>query len=569
MNSAPPGRRLAALWVPDWPVVAAIMAGQAPADQPVIVLGSGRVKALSAAARKAGARRGMKRRTAQDACPAAQLVPADQARDARTFAQLAKALDDQVPGVELLRPGLALCPAGRAARYHGSDQALAEHLLDELTTQTGSEAWVGVADGPLAAILAARENRIVQTGHSSQFLEPRPLPELQLALQGTVQADVLNPLIDLLARLGVRTLGDLANLPASAVSERFGTTGIWARRLARAEDALIVTALRPEPQFVVQAQPDPPVTQIEAAAFLGRRLAEDLHRQLAHHGQSYDRLRIEATTEHGETLSRSWRLDGVDATGVRDRLRWQLEGWLTGRSGLAPTGALVLIRLQAEEVHPAGGSAARLWDNEGQAQARAARGADRLQAMLGEGAVFQPVEQGGRDPRSRIRLVQWGDEAVPLRPLNQPWPGKLPDPAPALVPSKPWPVNLSDAGGNLVRVSATLELSGEPSRLDNAPVKGWAGPWPVVERWWTRQPQRRVYLQVESDQPVSHAAEAQLLPAKTRPNSAALDTTVPEGTPVSHAAEAQLLPAKTRPNGTVLSLLACQNGVWQIEGVYD
>jgi len=30
-------------------------------------------------------------------------------------------------------------------------------------------------------------------------------------------------------------------------------------------------------------------------------------------------------------------------------------------------------------------------------------------------------------------------------------------------------------------------------------VVGWAGPWPLVERWWSDEPRARVHLQVSLD----------------------------------------------------------------------
>ncbi|MDR2113804.1 MAG: DNA polymerase Y family protein, partial [Bifidobacteriaceae bacterium] len=229
-----PGR-LAAVWLPDWPVAAAILTGVVTADQPVIVADTRRVKAASPAARAAGVRSGMKRRAAIALCPTAQVVPADPLRDSRAFEKVAALVHSLVPGVELLRPGLLLCPAAGASRYYGSDEALAEYLLTQVAAQTGAEAWVGVADGLLAAILAARDGQIVPSGESRSYLAPRALRDLKLALRGTESGANLDVLLDLLARLGIKTLGDLATLPAANVAERLGTLGIWVQRLARAE----------------------------------------------------------------------------------------------------------------------------------------------------------------------------------------------------------------------------------------------------------------------------------------------------------------------------------------------
>ncbi|MDR1799507.1 MAG: DNA polymerase Y family protein [Bifidobacteriaceae bacterium] len=579
-----PARRLAVVWVPDWPVVAAIRAGLAALETPVMVVDTRRVKALSAAARRQGVRLGMKRRSAGELCPQGVMVPADPARDSREFDQVASLVHGLVPGVELLRPGLLLCPAVGASRYHGGDHQLAEHLLEQVTANTGTEAWAGVADGVLAAILAARESRVVPPGGSPDFLAPRPLRDLGLALRGTAHGEDLDVLMDLLYRLGIRTLGDLAGLPGHHVTERFGRVGVWAQRLAQAKDAVTAPAHRLNQEFSAASEADEPITQVDQAAFAARALAADLHARLAAHGYGYDRLKVSATTEAGEQLERTWRLEGVDAAGVVDRVRWQLEGWLTGRSGLLPSGGLTRLELTAEEVHPAGQGTVRLWGGEGHAQARAVRGAERLHTLLGGQGVYQPVLQGGRDPRGRVRLVQWGDDPAPLRPLDRPWPGTLPDPAPAVVPAVPVPVAVSDAAGQPVRVSAALELSGKPAWVGQAAVQGWAGPWPVVEQWWNPRLQRRVYLQVQVVGEVPDCpAQAQASP----PAQVQLQASTPAGPPVQDrsrmavpAPAAQIPAAPGRHpglghlspgqlGGTHQLLLACEAGEWRLEGVYE
>jgi protein ImuB len=43
---------------------------------------------------------------------------------------------------------------------------------------------------------------------------------------------------------------------------------------------------------------------------------------------------------------------------------------------------------------------------------------------------------------------------------------------------------------------------GDPQRAGHAaphgpcPVVSWAGPWPMLGRWWSEEPARRVHLQV-------------------------------------------------------------------------
>ena len=70
----------------------------------------------------------------------------------------------------------------------------------------------------------------------------------------------LDELVDLLSRLGVRTLGQLAALPASDVAARFGPLGTLAHLLASGREGRLLDE-RPVPlDLVVTAELDPPAT---------------------------------------------------------------------------------------------------------------------------------------------------------------------------------------------------------------------------------------------------------------------------------------------------------------------
>src|SRR6266542_4164888 len=113
----------------------------------------------------------------------------------------------------------------------------------------------------------------------------------------------------------------------------------------------------------------------------------------------------------------------------------------------------------------------------------------RVQGLLGPEAVLTAVPSGGRGVLDRVRLVPWGDERLPARPLNPPWPGRLPAPAPASVLPEPVPAAVYADDGSLVGVTGRLAVTAPPARVtiggaEAVEVTGWAGPWPVDERWW-------------------------------------------------------------------------------------
>jgi protein ImuB len=183
-------------------------------------------------------------------------------------------------------------------------------------------------------------------------------------------------------------------------------------------------------------------------------------------------------------------------------VRWQLDGWLTGRSaGSGPTAGIVRLRLLPDGVVPDAGLQLGLWGEAGEERDRAHRALTRVQALLGPESVVIAVLGGGRGVRDRVRLVPWGDEPTPGLPDEPPWPGRLPGPLPATVPVDPVPAVVSSSEGALITVSARLALSATPARVavgDAAPVEvvGWAGPWPADERWWSGEASRRARFQL-------------------------------------------------------------------------
>ena len=82
-----------------------------------------------------------------------------------------------------------------------------------------------------------------------------------------------------------------------------------------------------------------------------------------------------------------------------------------------------------------------------------------------------------------------------------PWPGRVPDPAPAQIAVAPVEVEVLDAAGAPVGVTGRGLLTADPTRLRvgarAVDVVAWAGPWPVEERWWdAATDSRRARLQV-------------------------------------------------------------------------
>jgi protein ImuB len=244
---------------------------------------------------------------------------------------------------------------------------------------------------------------------------------------------------------------------------------------------------------------EPPAEQVDRAAFAARHLAHELHEELARRGLACTRIAIEAETEHGEFLTRLWRHDGALTPGmIAERVRWQVDGWLNRESwGERPTAGISILRLVPDQVGPDNGTQHGFWGGRaitaglaGTASTdRISRALARVQGMLGPEAVVTAACAGGRGPAEQIRLIPWGDAREEDVSAAAPWPGRIPPPAPTVVQTRPCTV--LDKEGAVVAVSGRGLVSAPPATVDGVDVVGWAGPWPVDERWWDAPAHRR------------------------------------------------------------------------------
>jgi protein ImuB len=489
-QTLPGAQRTIAVWCPDWPVTAAraVADGAGTAEAPVAVLSANRVVACSHSARAVGVARGLRRREAQSRCPELVVLAREEAAEARLFEPVVAALESIAPGVEVTRPGLAAIGMQGPLRYFGGEDAVL-HALSRSVTDLAVDVLIGVADGAFAAEQAARRGIIVEAGSSPAFLAELPVSTLDPALD--------SPLVDLLQRLGLRTLGAFAALTPRDVLTRFGPSGAWAHRQAGGRDDRPVAARRPPVEFSATLDLEPALDRVDAVAFSARGLVEQFIGDLGAHGLACTCLELQALTENGEETVRRWRHAGVlSSVDVLDRIRWQLEGWLHGRDrsvGARPSGGVNRLRLVPIETVPTGAHQRALWGGSGVEDERAHRALARVQTLLGHGSVLSPVLDGGRDPAQRTRYVAWGDEPAPQRSPEQPWPGRLPAPAPSVIIDPPRPIAVLDAHGRAVTITERGAIPMPPARFGlvgerPVAVAAWAGPWPVDERWWGESP---------------------------------------------------------------------------------
>jgi nucleotidyltransferase/DNA polymerase involved in DNA repair len=375
--------------------------------------GTQQVGEVSLAAEAFGVHPGMRLGEALARCPRLTLVPPDPAGVADFWERLLVRLESVGAAVEPERPGLACFDAWGLLRLHGG----IDGVLAAARRSLRVPARYGVAPSRFAAVAAATRARVRRPvivpgtigsarsrsgmsrtaapdalgreddgrANARAFLAPLPVALLRAR-------PTLAELPDGLERLGVKTLGELAALPAAAVADRFGSIGLLARELATGGD--IALQPRPAAEFLRESLDLPEAasgTQLERGLGL---LIDRLLARRERRGRTIRSVVLSAVlVEQGGT----WREQVVFREALADPVRMRLV--LAPRLGLIPAPA-ELIRLSVERFGPPASDQRSLLDDPVAARTARLREAIRqARAAAGPEAALRVLEV---DPDSRV-----------------------------------------------------------------------------------------------------------------------------------------------------------------------
>src|ERR1700733_6651929 len=146
-------------------------------------------------------------------------------------------------------------------------------LAREIDRRVGIAANIAIAANPDAAIHAARGIRGITTiepGREAETLARLPLNLLGGSLE----------IAELLDLWGIRTFGELANLPPLGVAARLGDEGVYLQSLARGEGHRQLRPLEDPLQFEEAMELEYPVDLLEPLSFILARLLNEVCRRL-------------------------------------------------------------------------------------------------------------------------------------------------------------------------------------------------------------------------------------------------------------------------------------------------
>ncbi|MCW2780838.1 MAG: hypothetical protein JWR35_1287 [Marmoricola sp.] len=502
--------RVLMVWCPGWPIRTAQLAQGQPVDEPLALVSKGIVVACSESALSEGVTIGLRVRQAQHRCPDLTVLPHDPDQEARVFEPVLRAIEDRVPGVHLLQPGLAAVRASGASRFYGGEQIAVDVLLEHVHAQGVADARISVADGLFAAEQAAYtalpgESVIVPVGESARFLAGLSIDVFEA---GVDAAFFSGRMPGLLRKLGIRDLGALAALPRAQVHNRFGVTGLRAHQLASGEDVPTLVARAVPRELIARTVFEPSCDQVENVIALCSKEIEQLVGTLVDSALVCNEIRCRVHADSGAMQERVWRHPWqFTAADLLDRIRWQLQDLaIQGLDKLDHRGwsddeclsdGVTLVEVTPESVDAAAHHAEGLWGD--RPDEHVVRTVTQLQHQLGYDGVLTCTVGGGRLLNERRILRPWGD-ALPdarERRTEQPWPGSLPGPAPAAVFTQARVIEVLAEAGEPVTVGSRDALSGTPTWLclsgtHRSRITAWAGPWPVRQRWWRTAKQQQL-----------------------------------------------------------------------------
>ncbi|MCU1636548.1 MAG: polymerase [Cryobacterium sp.] len=353
------------------------------AHLPVIVghrSGRSVVTAANYVARRYGVNSAMPMSIALRRCPAAVVLEPHMSRYKEYSDQVMRIFGDITPLVEPLSIDEAFLDVGGAKRIHGSPAAIGALIRRRVEAETGLTCSVGAASTKFVAKLASSRAKpdgllVVPASDTLGFLHPLPVSALWGVGASTEQA---------LARLGLRTIKDIAETPLEVLRKAVGAvSGQKLHDLAWGRDLRSVKLEREEKSVGHEVTFEHDVTDVARLRSEILRLSDQVAARLRQGGIVGRTVVLKLRYSDFSTVTRSRTL--IEPTNVGRRI---LEEALVSFDALAAAGIRVrLIGVRMEQLGEGEGTGTGLWDpDEDWREAELA--VDSVAARFGRGAVL-------------------------------------------------------------------------------------------------------------------------------------------------------------------------------------
>ena len=355
------------------------------AGRPVVVgADSSRSVVLSATypARAFGVRSAMPVTRAKRLCPQAVFVPPRHSLYAKVSREVMEIFRSVTPEIEPLALDEAFLDVSGALRRMGPPRAIAERIRQDVSEQQGITCSVGVASRKFIAKIASARCKpdglkVVPADGVLEFLHPLP-------------ADVLwgvgEKAGEILARLGLRTVGDIARIPLATMQREFGAAAgehLWSLAWGRDDRKVVPHAAEKsvgaEETFPADVD-DPEVIREELLRLSGRTA-----RALRSSGYVARTVTVKLRLANFKTITRSRTLK--QPTDVTHEIYTAACALYEG-SGLDRRARLRLVGVRATGLRPSSGASVQMtFDDRPVGWREAEQAMDRIAGKFGSDAV--------------------------------------------------------------------------------------------------------------------------------------------------------------------------------------
>ena len=362
--------------------------------QPVIVGHRGARSVVTAAtyeARRYGVNSAMPMAVALRRCPHAVVLEPHYERYQTASSTVMRILGDVTPVVEPLSIDEAFLDVAGAVGLFGPPYAIGTALRARIREETGLVASVGAAATKFVAKLASSRAKpdgllVVPESTTLDFLRPQSIT----ALWGVGAASAQR-----LERLGLHTIGDVADAPLDALTRALGPASAGhLHALAHGRDPRSVTPERAEKSIGHEVTFERDITDRSTIDRELLRLADRVAERLRRGGWVARTVSVKLRFGDFETITRAQTL--AEPTDVAQRFATESRT-LYAATPVVGRGVR-LIGVRAENLLPTGAVARGLWDDdEGWREAEGA--IDALTEKFGRGAVQRASLLRDANPR--------------------------------------------------------------------------------------------------------------------------------------------------------------------------
>jgi len=379
------------------------------AGQPVVVGGlSARSVVLSATyeARAFGVRSAMPVGRARRLCPQAVFIPPRHQVYSDVSREVMAIFRAVTPDVEPLSLDEAFLNVSGALRRLGGPTRIAELIRAQVSQQQGITCSVGVAPCKFVAKIASARCKpdgllVVPAAGLLEFLHPLPV---------SVLWGVGERAEEVLTRLGLRTVGDIAHVPVATLQRELGAAGehLWSLAWGRDERRVVPhreeKSVGAEETFPADVD-DPEVIRRELLRLSGRTA-----RALRAAGCVARTVSVKLRLASFKTITRSKTL--AEPTDVAREIYATAVALYEG-SGLDRRARLRLVGVRAAGLRPAAGAARQIaFDDRPVGWREAERAVDQIARRFGTDAV-RPASLVPGDPDARAAPADGGSRPAP------------------------------------------------------------------------------------------------------------------------------------------------------------